>query len=262
MSTGTPSAVVAIGDVQLGPYVTAPAVIHGQALGALDEHLDQVVRTAVTLARRAEAVRAAAELERPLRSYRLTGILSLSSTRNQNRTQIGVDTGQSRFGADQMWTDYQEESAAARTRAILASHVGRRVEATKQTFFEYDACGEVILNEKNERQTRTRLAPGSLYLLSEAGAKTPIDLDAVATAGDAPQRAAGSNIATSPFVPANEAFAWIASRFGHARARAAWGDLSTTGTVERTAFEAVRRRLAGETPREAPAHTVKRRMPE
>ncbi len=78
-----------------------------------------------------------------------------------------------------MWTEFEDEDRAARTRAVLESLVGRRVVATKQTFFERDASDAIVINHKGEKQTRTRLAPDSLFVLRGNGDRERVDLGGI-----------------------------------------------------------------------------------
>jgi hypothetical protein len=73
----------------LGPYVSAAAAVHGPACGDLHHHLDQIMRPAMGLVLKVDTARAAAEAERPIRSFQVTGVLSVDNTRNPHRTQIG-----------------------------------------------------------------------------------------------------------------------------------------------------------------------------
>lgn len=120
----------------LGPYIQAASHILGPApTGSAQAHVDTVVKTGVKLLIAAQEAARTAVRDVPIRSFDVTGTLSIESVRNPNRTQIGIDTGQSNYGADKMWTDYEDEEAAARTRAVLDSLVGQTVMGTKQTFF-------------------------------------------------------------------------------------------------------------------------------
>ena len=211
----------------LGPYVLAASTIHGAAAGDVAAHVRDVVQTGMRLLIAAQQAARDAVREIPIRSFQVTGLLSIENTRNPGRTQIGIDTGQSHYGPDRMWTDYEEEAAAARTRAVLESLVGRTVTAIKQTFFEYDHDGEIVLTDKGERQTRTRLAAGSLYLVGEDGSKTLIDLanpDPVTVRSDTDR---------PPFVDAAETYQLIVERAGAQRAAQAWGTLPRTGKIAR-----------------------------
>ena len=210
----------------LGPYILAASTIHGPAAADdVSTHVSAVVKTGVRLLVAAQKAACDAVREIPIRSFQVTGTLSIENVRNPHRTQIGIDSGQSHYGADKMWTDYEDEEAAARTRAILRSLSGRTVTATKQTFFEYDHNGEVVITDKDEKQTRTRLAPGSLHLVDASGAKTPVDFAApTRPTTDKPR-----------FVDAAQTFGLLVERVGADRAAHAWGDLPRSGQVERSA---------------------------
>lgn len=206
----------------LGPYVLAASTIHGPAAGDVAAHVSAVVQTGVKLLVAAQQAARDAVRDIPIRSYSVTGILSVENTRNANRTQIGIDTGQSNYGPDRMWTDYEDEAAAARTRAVLQSQVGRTVTATKQTFVEYDHSGEIVLTDKGERQTRTRLAAGSLCVVGGDGAKTMVDFVG-----------AGSEQEKPPYVDAARTYALLVERVGAERAAQGWGALPRTGEIAR-----------------------------
>lgn len=219
----------------LGPYILAASHIHGPAPGGnVQTHVNKVVQTGVSLLIAAQGAARDALREMPIRSFDVTGVLSIENTRNANRTQIGIDTGQSHYGADKMWTEYEDEPQAARTRAVLQSLVGQTVIGTKQTFHEYDHNGDHVLTDKNEKQTRTRLAPGSLVLVSADGSKTPVDLTAAAR--DAADK--------SPFVDAAATYQWLVEQHGENRAAAAWGELPRSGQVARDLASGAHRNCA------------------
>lgn len=98
-------------------------------------------------------------------------------------------------------------------RIVLQSLVGRTVTATKVTIVERDGSGAALLTDKGAPQTRTRLVPGSLALIADDGAKTPVDLAAR-------PRATG-NRERSPFVDAAATYRWLVERHGEAQASAA-----------------------------------------
>lgn len=232
----------------LGPYVTAAAVLHGPAAGAVAAHLDQVVQTAVKLAVQAQNAARTAMRDLPIRSFTVTGTLSITNVRNAHRTQIGVDTGESRYGADQMWTDFEDEAAAARTRAALQALVGQTVKVQKQTFYEYDHNGDHVLNDKGEKQTRTRLQPGSLHVIDAAGTETAIDLSAAAPPNRARQTSQDQRSpAKDPAAPvaADAAYGWLVQNLGQDRAQQAWTHLTVTDNhVARGQLQDIYRRYA------------------
>lgn len=234
----------------LGPYIAAAAVLTGASNGDIDARISEVIAIGVKIATRAGGAI-------PIRSISVTGVLSIGSTANAHRTQIGVNTGTSKYGADEMWTEYEADTAAAaRTRAVLQSLVGTTVRATKQTFLEYYGDGRPVYNDKNEHQTRTRLQPGSLYVVDADGATTPVDFAAAAAPPATPRRgrsqraaqpAAGPAAAPSdkpPHVDAQTAYVWLVEQIGEDRASQAWAaeQLPATGQIARAAFNAVRSR--------------------
>ena len=161
----------------LGPYILAASQIHGPAIcDDVSAHMESVVKTGVGLLLAARTAALDVSRELPIRSYRVTGILSIESTRNANRTQIGIDTGRSQFGADRMWTEFEDQPGAARSRAILESLVGQMVSATKQTFRARDGVGDAAAGGRSA--TRTRMAPGSLYVIADDGTRTRVNFDA------------------------------------------------------------------------------------
>lgn len=154
-----------------------------------------------------------------------------------------------------MWTDYESDAAAKRTRAALARHAGRRVQATKVTVLEFYPDGRPVPGEKGAQQTRTRLEPGSLVLIDDQDEIIgPIDL-AAAVEQTGPQRAraqgpagpAAAPRATSPppasaakpaMVDAATPFQRLVERLGEDRATAAWGELPRSGSIPRPAAAA------------------------
>ena len=212
----------------LGPYIHAASTMIGPVNGDTAAQIKRVVELGIQLYVAAGQAAPAVRREIPIRSFEVTGTLSIEGS-NKHRTQIGVDTGQSQYGADCMWTEFEEEAAAERTRAVLESLVGQRVTATKQTFYEYDTGGAIVINGKNEKQTRTRLAPASLHLVAENGNRSAVDLAAAPARSGKPAD-----------VDASQALAWLKSQLGDQAAERAWGQLPRTGRVSRGAVQAAR----------------------
>ncbi len=222
----------------LGPYILAASHIHGPATaGSLEQHLSEVVSTGVKLLVAGLPAAREGVRDMPLRSFVVTGTLSILSTNNANRTQLGVDSGQSQYGADAMWTDWEDKPAATQTRAVLQSLVGRTVTATKVTIVERDGSGAALLTDKGAAQTRTRLVPGSLALVADDGSKTPVDLAA--------RPHATGNREKSPFVDAAATYRWLVERHGEPQVAAAWGGLPRSGEVARELANAAHRACTG-----------------
>lgn len=211
----------------LGPYFVAAASLLGPSSSP---DIGKVTELAVQLALAADSSGKTAEQERPIRQATITGILGIGS-RNSGRTQVTCDTGTSQFGPDQMWTEFEEPEAAARTHAILLSLVGRKVKVTKATFYEYDGQGAIVMNAKNEPQTRTRLY-GTMYLVGEDGSETPVDFAAATPAQAAPAAA------DTP-VNADAGRDWLVQNLGEAQGLQAFSTLTVTnGTVGQHALRA------------------------
>ncbi|MTD47274.1 hypothetical protein GKE82_24015 [Conexibacter sp. W3-3-2] len=154
----------------LGPYVQAAAIIVGRADAPLDQRIATVARTALDLRDQIEL----AALSRPIRSFRVVGTLAIHNTNNPHRTCVAIDTGDSSFGPDTAWTEYEERDAAQRTRAALATLVGQRVALVKETFVETYPDGTPKLTD-GKTTTRTRIKPGTLELHTDQGFR-PVDL--------------------------------------------------------------------------------------
>ena len=227
--------------VTIGPYVAAAAALLGPPAPGAD--VEARMHEVVALARQL-ALTTAQSI--PIRMATVRGVLSVSAKQNNgHRTKLAVDTGQSKYGEDEMWTDYESDAAAKRTRAALARHAGRRVQATKVTVLEFYPDGRPVAGEKGGQQTRTRLEPGSLVLIDDQDEIIgPIDL--TADSGQAPQQpaaspagrgsggAARSGTSTSTMVDAASSFERLVERLGKDRATAAWGDLPRSGSIPRT----------------------------
>ena len=236
--------------VTIGPYVAAAAALLGPPAPGAD--VEARMHEVVALARQL-ALTTAQSI--PIRMATVRGVLSVSAKQNNaHRTKLAVDTGQSKYGEDEMWTDYESDAAAKRTRAALARHAGRRVQATKVTVLEFYPDGRPVPGEKGGQQTRTRLEPGSLVLIDDQDEIIgPIDLAAdVEQTG--PQRAraqgpagpAAAPRATSPapasaakpaMVDAATSFQRLVERLGEDRATAAWGELPRSGSIPRARLE-------------------------
>ena len=241
--------------VTIGPYVAAAAVQLGPLApgGDAEARLHEIV----TLARRL-ALTTAQSI--PIRMATVKGVLSVSSKQNNgHRTKLAVDTGQSKYGEDEMWTDYESAAEAKRTRAALARHAGRRVQATKVTVLEFYPDGRAVPGEKGGQQTRTRLEPGSLFVIDEQDEIIgPIDLAADVEQTD-PQRArtqgpagpaaaprvtspaaasaAAASTAKPAMVDAATSFQRLVERLGADGAAAAWGDLPRSGNIPRARLQ-------------------------
>jgi hypothetical protein len=228
--------------VTIGPYVAAAAALVGPPPtgGEMEAHLHRVVGLARQLAlTTAQSI--------PVRMATVRGVLSVADKQNNaNRTKFAVDTGQSKWGADEMWTEYEPAAAAKRTRAALTCHAGRRVQATKVTVLEFYPDGRQVPGEKpGEQQTRTRLEPGSLVLIDDRDEVIgPIDLTAAvqqagakgpAAPAAAPREAspAPAGAGTPAMVDAAQSFERLVERLGPDRATAAWGDLPRSGKIPR-----------------------------
>jgi hypothetical protein len=233
--------------VTIGPYVAAAAALLGPAPagGDAEARLHEVVALARQL-----ALTAAQSI--PTRIATVRGVLSVADKQNnKNRTKFAVDTGQSKFGVDAMWTDYEPAAAARRTRAALINHAGRRVQATKVTVLEFYADLRPVPGETaGEQQTRTRLEPGSLFLIDDQDEiVAAIDLTAAVeqagaqrasaqrpAAPAAAPRAAGpaaTGAGKPAMVDAAQSFDRLVDRLGRDAAEAAWGDLPRTGSIPR-----------------------------
>ena len=227
--------------VTIGPYVAAAAALVGPppAGGEMEAHLHGVVGLARQLAlTTAQSI--------PIRMATVRGVLSVADKQNNpNRTKFAVDTGQSKWGADEMWTDYEAAAAAKRTRAALTRNAGRRVQATKVTVLEFYPDGRPVPGEKGAQQTRTRLEPGSLVMINDRDEVIePIDLTAAveparaqgpAAPAAAPREAspAPAGAGTPAMVDAAQSFERLVERLGPDRATAAWGDLPRSGKIPR-----------------------------
>jgi hypothetical protein len=227
--------------VTIGPYVAAAAT----QLGPLAPGADVEARRheVVALARQL-ALTTAQSI--PIRMATVKGVLSVSAKQNNgHRTKMAIDTGQSKYGEDEMWTDYESAAAAKRTRAVLAHHAGRRVQATKVTVLEFYPDGRPVPGEKGAQQTRTRLEPGSLVLIDDHDEVIgPIDLTAAvqqagvqgpAAPAAAPREASSTpaGAGTPAMVDAAQSFERLVERLGPDRATAAWGDLPRSGKIPR-----------------------------
>ena len=224
----------------MGPYVAAAAALLGPTPpgGDMEARLHELVALA-----RQVALTTAQSI--PVRMATVRGVLSVAHTQNNaHRTKLAVDTGQSKWGEDEMWTDYESAAAAKRTRAALIRHAGRRVQATKVTVLEFYPDGRAVPGEKGGQQTRTRLDLGSLVLIDDQNEVIGA-IDLTADSGQAPQQpaaspagrgsggAARSGTSTSTMVDAASSFERLVERLGEDRATAAWGDLPRSGSIPR-----------------------------
>lgn len=236
--------------VTMGPYVAAAAALLGPTPAGADN--EARMHEVVALARQV-ALTTAQSI--PIRMATVRGVLSVAEKQNNpHRTKLAVDTSQSKYGEDEMWTDYESGAAAKRTRAALVRHAGRRVQATKVTVLEFYPDGRAVPGEKGGQQTRTRLEPGSLVLIDDQNEVVgAIDLTAeVQQAG--PQRApaqrpatsaptrpaagtAAAGAAKSAMVDAAQSFQRLVERRGADGAAAAWGELPRTGSIPRARLE-------------------------
>ncbi len=113
------------------------------------------------------------------------------------------------------------------------------------------------LTDKNEKQTRTRLAPGSLYLIDTQGSKTPVDITAAPE--PAPQPSRGQQTASAPAptraakepavgtVEVQKAYGWLHQQLGADVAPRAWAELNVVEgqtQLSREALGAVYQRYA------------------
>ena len=224
--------------VTMGPYVAAAAALLGPTSpgAAMEARLHELVALA-----RQVALTTAQSI--PVRMATVRGVLSVADKQNNaHRTKLAVDTGQSKWGEDEMWTDYESAAAAKRTRAALARHAGRRVQATKVTVLEFYPDGRAVPGEKGGQQTRTRLEPGSLVLIDDQNEVIGA-IDLTADSGQAPQQPAASPAGrgsggaapsgTSTMVDAASSFERLVERLGEDRATVAWGDLPRSGSIPR-----------------------------
>ena len=227
--------------VTMGPYVAAAAALLGPtpAGGDTEARLHELVALA-----RQVALTTAQSI--PIRMATVRGVLSVADKQNNpHRTKLAVDTGQSKWGEDEMWTDYESATAAKRTRAALVRHAGRGVQATKVTVLEFYPDGRPVPGEKGGQQTRTRLEPGSLMLVDDQNEVIGV-IDLTADSGEALQQqsaaspagrgsggAAPGGTSTSTMVDAASSFERLVERLGEDRATAAWGDLPRSGSIPR-----------------------------
>lgn len=238
--------------VTIGPYVAAAGAILGPP--ADDGEMEARMHEVVALARKL-ALTTAQSI--PIRTATVKGVLSVASKQNNaHRTQIGIDTGQSQWGEDAMWTDYESAAAAKRTRAVLAHYAGKRVQGTKVTVLEFYADGRPVPGTKpGEQQTRTRLEPGSLFLVDDKGEVIEaIDLTAAvvpgneeqsqeqrpaatATTGRGSGRAASNGATKAEMVDAAVSFDRLVARLGGEKATEAWGELPRVGQIPRARLQ-------------------------